>query len=154
MCAATLATYRKYWASHADDRKAFDSPVQNPMVGVMRTMFIADSDAEADRIAEPAYAHWYNALGWLWEKRGIALPISIPKDYEKAKQTGALVVGSPDTVTRIFEGQAQQIRQNYLVLMLAFGSLTHKQEMHSLNLFRREVMPRLAGLNEDAALAA
>jgi hypothetical protein len=38
--------------------------------------------------------------------------------------------------------------------MLAFGSLTHKQEMHSLNLFRREVMPRLAGLNEDAALAA
>jgi alkanesulfonate monooxygenase SsuD/methylene tetrahydromethanopterin reductase-like flavin-dependent oxidoreductase (luciferase family) len=154
MCAATLAAYRKYWATHAEDRKKVDSPVKNPMVGVMRTMFIADSDAEANRIAEPAYAHWYDALGWLWEKRGIALPISIPKDYEKAKQTGALVVGGPDTVTRIFESQAQQIRQNYLVLMLAFGSLTHAQEMHSLDLFRREVMPRLAGLNEDAAMAA
>jgi alkanesulfonate monooxygenase SsuD/methylene tetrahydromethanopterin reductase-like flavin-dependent oxidoreductase (luciferase family) len=154
MCAATLGAYRKYWAAHAEDRKVVDSPVTNPMVGVMRTMFIADSDAEADRIAAPAYAHWYDALGWLWEKRGIALPISIPKDYEKAKQTGALVVGSPDTVARIFESQAQQIRHNYLVLMLAFGSLNHEQEMRSLALFRREVMPRLVGLNEDAALAA
>jgi alkanesulfonate monooxygenase SsuD/methylene tetrahydromethanopterin reductase-like flavin-dependent oxidoreductase (luciferase family) len=154
MCAAALAAFRKHWVAHAEDRKQINSPVKTPMVGVMRTMFIADTDAEANRIAAPAYAHWYDSLGWLWDKRGIALPISIPKDFEKAKQTGALVVGSPDTVARIFEGQSQQIRQNYLVLMLAFGTLTHAQEMHSLDLFRREVMPRLAGLNKEAALAA
>jgi alkanesulfonate monooxygenase SsuD/methylene tetrahydromethanopterin reductase-like flavin-dependent oxidoreductase (luciferase family) len=154
MCATTLANYRKHWATHADDRKAFNSPVQSPIAGVMRTMFIADSDAEANAIAGPAYARWYDSLGWLWEMRGIALPISIPKDFEQAKGTGALVVGGPDTVARILESQAQQIRQNYLVLMLAFGTLTHAQEMHSLDLFRREVMPRLAGLNKEAALAA
>jgi hypothetical protein len=86
--------------------------------------------------------------------RGIKLPISIPEDFEQARQTGALVVGGPETVTRIFEEQAQRIRHNYLVLMLAFGSLTHAQEMHSLDLFRREAMPRLARLNDDAAAMA
>jgi hypothetical protein len=57
-------------------------------------------------------------------------------------------------VARVFGGQAERIRHNYLVLMLAFGSLTHAQEMRSLQLFEREVMPQLAALNnEDAALA-
>jgi alkanesulfonate monooxygenase SsuD/methylene tetrahydromethanopterin reductase-like flavin-dependent oxidoreductase (luciferase family) len=153
-CAATLAAFRKHWAAHADERRQFGSPVQSPMVGVMRTMFIADSDAEANRIARPAYARWYDSLGWLWRMRGIKLPISIPEDFEQAKQTGALVVGGPETVARIFEEQAQRIRHNYLVLMLAFGSLSHTQEMHSLDLFRREVMPRLARLNDDAAAMA
>jgi alkanesulfonate monooxygenase SsuD/methylene tetrahydromethanopterin reductase-like flavin-dependent oxidoreductase (luciferase family) len=154
MCAATLAAYGKHWAASADERKRFDSPVTSPMIGLMRTMFIADSDAEANRIAQPAYARWYDSLGWLWRMRGIKLPISIPEDFEQAKQTGTLVVGSPDTVTRICESQAQRVHHNYLVLMLAFGSLTHAQEMHSLDLFRREVMPRLASLNDEAAAMA
>jgi len=154
-CAATLAMYRRHWAECAEERRQYQSPVQTPMVGLMRTVFIADSDAEADRIAQPAYARWYDSLGWLWRKRDIPLPISIPEDYAVAKRSGALVVGSPETVARIFEAQAQRVGHNYLVLMLAFGTLTHAQEMHSLELFRREVMPRLAGLNDDdAAMAA
>ena len=32
---------------------------------------------------------------------------------------------------------------NYLVLQLAFGTLTHEQEMRSLELFSSEVMPAL-----------
>jgi hypothetical protein len=62
-----------------------------------------------------------------------------------------LVVGSPDTVRRILSAQAERIGQNYLVLLLAFGSLTHAQEMHSLNLFAREVMPTLAAMNREEA---
>lgn len=44
--------------------------------------------------------------------------------------------------------QAQRCGHNYLVLLLAFGSLTHAQQMRSLDLFRTEVMPELAALNE------
>ena len=150
-CAATLAAFRRHWAACAEERRQFNTPVREPMVGVMRTMFIADSDADAERIARPAYARWYDSLGWLWEKRGLKLPISISADFDQSRADGTLVVGSPDTVARIFETQAQTIKQNYLVLMLAFGSLTHAQEMHSLDLFRREVMPRLAGLNTAPA---
>jgi hypothetical protein len=69
------------------------------------------------------------------------------------------VVGGPDTVRRILTAQAERIGQNYLVLLLAFGSLTHAQEMHSLDLFAREVMPTLKAMNREeapqaAALAA
>jgi alkanesulfonate monooxygenase SsuD/methylene tetrahydromethanopterin reductase-like flavin-dependent oxidoreductase (luciferase family) len=155
-CAATLAAFRQNWVAHADERKQYNSPVRSPMAGVMRTLFIADSDAEADRIARPAYARWYESLDWLWQRRGVTLPISIPQDFDKAKASGTLVVGGPDTVGDILEAQARRIGHNYLVLMLAFGSLTHTQEMHSLELFGREVMPRLAGLNAapDALAAA
>ena len=61
------------------------------------------------------------------------------------------MVGSPDTVRRILTAQAERIGQNYLVLLLAFGSLTHTQEMHSLSLFAREVMPTLASMNREEA---
>jgi alkanesulfonate monooxygenase SsuD/methylene tetrahydromethanopterin reductase-like flavin-dependent oxidoreductase (luciferase family) len=153
-CAAELAAFRRHWPEHADDRRRFDSPVQSPLLGVMRTMFVADSDAEAERIARPAYAHWYESLGWLWTRRSQTLPISIPQDFDRARQAGALVVGGPETVERILQAQAAHIGHNYLVLMLAFGSLTHVQEMRSLELFRREVMPRLVGLGEQSGAVA
>jgi hypothetical protein len=59
------------------------------------------------------------------------------------------VVGSPQTVRRILSAQAERIGHSYLVLLLAFGSLTHAQEMHSLDLFARDIMPALATLNDE-----
>jgi hypothetical protein len=38
--------------------------------------------------------------------------------------------------------------------MLAFGSLTHAQEMHSLELFKSEIMPKLAAMNDEEASPA
>ena len=43
--AKMIATFRGHWAAHADERKRRKSPVQSPMVGAMRAMFVADSDA-------------------------------------------------------------------------------------------------------------
>jgi alkanesulfonate monooxygenase SsuD/methylene tetrahydromethanopterin reductase-like flavin-dependent oxidoreductase (luciferase family) len=117
----------------------------------MRAMFIADTDAEAERIAQPAYKRWFDSLAWLWIERGSFPPISISADYDQSKAAGTLVVGSPDTVRRILTAQAERIGQNYLVLLLAFGSLTHAQEMRSLSLFTGEVMPALAAMNREEA---
>jgi alkanesulfonate monooxygenase SsuD/methylene tetrahydromethanopterin reductase-like flavin-dependent oxidoreductase (luciferase family) len=148
--AKMLATFRAQWDAQAEERKRSRSPVVTPHCGVMRAMFIADSDAEAERIARPAYQRWFDSLAWLWVERGSFPPISISADYDQSKAAGTLVVGSPDTVRRILTEQAERIGQNYLVLLLAFGSLTHAQEMHSLNLFTREVMPTLAAMNREA----
>jgi alkanesulfonate monooxygenase SsuD/methylene tetrahydromethanopterin reductase-like flavin-dependent oxidoreductase (luciferase family) len=157
--AKMLATFRAHWATHAEDRAHARSPVAAPHCGVMRAMFIADTDAEAERIARPAYKRWFDSLAWLWVERGTFPPISISADYDQSKAVGTLVVGGPDTVRRILTAQAERIGQNYLVLLLAFGSLTHAQEMHSLDLFAREVMPTLKAMNREeapqaAALAA
>jgi alkanesulfonate monooxygenase SsuD/methylene tetrahydromethanopterin reductase-like flavin-dependent oxidoreductase (luciferase family) len=155
--ARMLAAFRSAWAGTGEERGRHASPVEHPFCGVMRAMFIADTDVEAERIARGAYKRWFDALAWLWVERGSFPPISISADYDTSKAAGTLVVGSPDTVARILCAQAERIRHNYLVLMLAFGSLTHAQEMHSLALFADEVMPKLASMNEDirsdAALA-
>jgi alkanesulfonate monooxygenase SsuD/methylene tetrahydromethanopterin reductase-like flavin-dependent oxidoreductase (luciferase family) len=147
--ANVLAVFRRHWETYAEERKRFNSPVTSPFVGVMRAMFVADSDAEAERIARPAYTRWFDNLAWLWKERGTFPPIAISADYDQSKAAGTLVVGSPETVGRILAAQAARCGYNYLVLLLAFGSLTHAQEMHSLKLFQAEVMPKLAGLNES-----
>jgi alkanesulfonate monooxygenase SsuD/methylene tetrahydromethanopterin reductase-like flavin-dependent oxidoreductase (luciferase family) len=150
--AKMIATFRGHWAAHAEERRRrFKSPVQSPMVGAMRAMVVADSDAEAERIARPAYKVWFDNLAWLWQERGTFPPIAIAADYDQSKAAGTLVVGSPERVAATFAGQAERCGHNYLVLLLAFGSLSHAQQMRSLELFRAQVMPRLAGLNNEAS---
>ena len=149
-----VQAFRSNWAAYADERRAYPSPVQSPMVGVMRAMFVADSDAEAERIARQAHETWFDNLAWLWKVRGTFPPIAIAADFDQARASGTLVVGSPDTVRRILVAQAERCGHNYLVLLLAFGSLTHAQQMRSLELFRTEIMPGLRGLNDDAATPA
>ncbi len=149
-----LATFRAHWTTYAGERSSYRSPVQTPHCGVMRAVFVADTDAEAERIARPAYKRWFDNLAWLWVERGTFPPISISADYDQSKAAGTLVVGGPDTVRRVLTAQAERIRQNYLVLLLAFGSLTHAQEMHSLSLLKSEIMPTLAAMNNEQAAGA
>jgi alkanesulfonate monooxygenase SsuD/methylene tetrahydromethanopterin reductase-like flavin-dependent oxidoreductase (luciferase family) len=150
-CAITLANYRAAWSEHANDPLRKLSPVKEPHAGVVRAMFIADSDAEAERIARPAYKEWFDALAWLWVQRGDYPPISLSASYDEARAMGTLVVGSPDTVRRELVAQAKIAGFNYLVLQLAFGSLGHANEMRSLELFAKEVAPALRDLAPAAA---
>lgn len=141
--AGILDDYREKWTEFAAERNAFGSPVQKPMLGAMRAMFIADTDEEAERLARPAYSRWYESLNWLWVLRRIKIPIAISPDYDEACEAGSLVVGGPEIVRRALIDQARTARFDYLVLQLAFGTLTHAQEMRSLELFAEEVMPAL-----------
>src|SRR5947199_4933431 len=118
--AKMLATFHAQWAAcapaRAQARERGAGPAERPFCGVMRAIFIADTDAEAERIARPAYKCWFDSLAWLWVERGSFPPISISADYDTSTAAGTLVVGSPDTVGRILCEQAARIRQNYLVL--------------------------------------
>jgi len=148
--AGILENYRRTWDACAAERRGFGSEVKTPMLGAMRAMFVADSDAEAERLARPAYARWYDSLNWLWILRDMRIPIAISPSFDEARAAGSLVVGGPDTVREALLAQALAAPFDYLVLQLAFGSLTHAQEMRSLELFRAEVMPAL----ESAAVGA
>ncbi len=115
----------------------------DPLAGVMRAVFVADTDAAAERAARPAYHRWADSLMWLWRDKGGVSPLPIPLEYDKALAARTLVVGSPDTVRRELLRQTEIGKHNYLVLQLAFGTLTHREQLHSLELFRREIMPSL-----------
>lgn len=138
-----IKRFREAWPKHAEERRQAGSIIDQPIVGMVRGMFIADTDAEAERIARPAYHKWFENLMWLWKENNSFPGIPLSQDYDESIRDGSLVVGSPDTVRRRFVAQAERCGHDYLVLKLAFGCLTHAQEMRSLELFRREVMPAL-----------
>lgn len=142
-----IAQYGEIWEQTRDDPARAGSPVTSPLIGLGRHLFIADTDAEAERLAAPAYAHWYDALAKLWTEHG-AKPVTgmIIDSYQEARSVGAAVVGSPETVKAELVAQAEDIGFNYFVAQFAWGCLTHEQEMHSLDLFVSEVMPALEAL--------
>jgi alkanesulfonate monooxygenase SsuD/methylene tetrahydromethanopterin reductase-like flavin-dependent oxidoreductase (luciferase family) len=148
--AQTVARFRAAWETHAEERKRYPAPVAEPLVGVMRALYVGASDAEAEAAARPAYHCWADSLSWLWRMKGGKSPLPIPLDYDEARKVGTLVVGSPERVRRELTEQSRLIGQNYLVLQLAFGSLTHAEEMNSLHLFCTEVMNHLKDIQPEA----
>ena len=80
-----MRAFRANWTSQASKREQYGSPVKTPMIGAMRAMFVADSDAEADRIARKAHETWFDNLAWLWKVRGTFPPIAIAANFDQAK---------------------------------------------------------------------
>ncbi|HWP26362.1 MAG TPA: LLM class flavin-dependent oxidoreductase [Xanthobacteraceae bacterium] len=152
--AQAISRFRDAWNTHAAERKTYGSPVTDPIIGIVRGIVIADTDTEAERIARPAYQHWFDNVCWLWRDNNAYPTIPLSEDYDESRRNGTLVVGSPDTVRQELVAQAKLCGHNYLVLKLAFGSLTHEQEMRTLNLFRKEVMPALLEVKPAAAPVA
>ena len=122
--AQAIARFREAWPLHAEERRQAGSPRRpSRLIGMVRGMFVADTDAEAERLARPAYRKWFDNLMWLWRENNSFPTISLSQDYDKSIRDGSLVVGSPDTVRRTLVAQSRRCGQNYLVLKLAFGSL-------------------------------
>jgi alkanesulfonate monooxygenase SsuD/methylene tetrahydromethanopterin reductase-like flavin-dependent oxidoreductase (luciferase family) len=118
-----------------------------PKIGLLRFIFVAESDAEAQRIARRAYPVWHSAYDHLHRKAGL-----IHERGEKTADFDATfngmrgVCGSPATVTRLLREQIEIASVNYLVGQFSFGDLSEAEMLNSIELFRREVMPALKGL--------
>lgn len=147
--ARRLVQFRDAWRKEIASRQHYQSPVLKPIVGAMRNVVIADTDAEAEKIARGAYERWYAKLNWLWLQRGQAAPTGFSGDYDTARNTGSLIVGSPKSVQQELSAQAHRCGYNYLLMVMNFGSMTHGEALRSLELFRREVMPNLERLDRD-----
>jgi alkanesulfonate monooxygenase SsuD/methylene tetrahydromethanopterin reductase-like flavin-dependent oxidoreductase (luciferase family) len=148
----SIARFRAAWDEEAHVRAKTALRHDEPLIGAMRAVVVAESDDEARRIAEPAHQQWFDSLCWLWKENGDFPPIALSPDFAEATASGALVAGSPETVRRALVEQARRLNFNYLVLHLAFGSLGHANEMRSLALFAEHVMPALRAI--EAPLAA
>jgi len=120
-------------------------------IGVLRNIVVADTDVEAHRIARPAMTHHLDMLNWLRDMHSssdLAARLSVPRaaTLEENLQDGTLIAGTPDTVIAVIERQTAELGINYLLSYLFFGEMTLVQALRSLQLFRTEVMPRIAHL--------
>ncbi len=116
-----------------------------PRIGMTRYLVLADSDAEAREVASRAYKLWYASFVHLWIKHGLKpIGVGYPEEFEGFDADGRGLAGTPATVRRALERQIEEAGINYLLCRFAFGDLTLRESMRSLELFVRGVMPALS----------
>jgi alkanesulfonate monooxygenase SsuD/methylene tetrahydromethanopterin reductase-like flavin-dependent oxidoreductase (luciferase family) len=132
--------YREEWA-------ALGKPADHlPLMGVMRNMVLAETDEEAMRVANRAYAPWKEHLGHLWQRPGLDVPafVSGPSTFAEWHRAGGAYAGTPEGAREFVARQLDVAGANYLVADLAFGDMTFDEAARSAELLATEVMPAVA----------
>jgi alkanesulfonate monooxygenase SsuD/methylene tetrahydromethanopterin reductase-like flavin-dependent oxidoreductase (luciferase family) len=131
--------YRRSWA------EAGNSADTLPLMGMTRTIVVAETDAEALDVARRAHRRWHRSFMQLWEKHGTR-PINAfyPDSFEEVERMGFGVAGSPAKVRDVLMRQITDAGVNYQVCRFAFGDTELQESLRSLELFTAKVMPELA----------
>jgi probable LLM family oxidoreductase len=118
-------------------------------IGVHSPGHIAETDAQAREELWPHYRVMRDRIG---AERGWP-PISAAEfDHEIA--AGSLYVGSPETVAQKIAGTVRALGASRFDLKYSAGTLGHELMLRSIELYGREVMPRVRQLlSEEATLA-
>lgn len=127
--------YRKAWGDAPHAASAM------PMLGMSRHVVIADTDAEAIAVAEPAYTRWFNSLLHLWRVHGMQIPLSFPEDLATARAKGLAVVGSLASVRAQLADEIAVSGVNYLLCRIAFGNLPLETSLATVTAMREEILP-------------
>ena len=138
--------YKKLWAEHKDDSNRLNAHVANPKLGMARPIYVAPTDSEAIAAARSAHKVWGEHVGFLFDEAGIKMELlDRLRDFEYQMEEETMLVGSPATVVeKIVRTVDETGGINYLNCLFAFGDMSHKQVMNSMELFTRQVMPAFA----------
>jgi len=113
-------------------------------VGVHSPGHIADTDAEAREALWPAYEVMRNRIGaergWGPTSRG---------EFEREIAAGSLYVGAPETVARKIAATVGALGASRFDLKYSAGTLGHERLLRSIELYGREVIPRVRRLLAD-----
>jgi alkanesulfonate monooxygenase SsuD/methylene tetrahydromethanopterin reductase-like flavin-dependent oxidoreductase (luciferase family) len=118
---------------------------------VWRNVYVAETDAEAERVAKPAFEamHAFRVAmrNRVFEEQGKSiLPMPAPGTAPPAHAAieTALVCGSPATVAeKLAEVAATGV--GGLIMQFRIGPMSYEQTASSLTLFREKVIPSLRG---------
>lgn len=121
---------------------------QKPLpVGVHVPGFIARTDDEAVEVLWPHTQALYDRIG---RERGWP-PITRAR-FEAEVTTGAMHVGSPETVARKIARTVQLLNVDRFALKYSNGTLPHERMMTAIELYGGEVIPRVRDLLAREAL--
>ncbi|MCF8478423.1 MAG: LLM class flavin-dependent oxidoreductase [Pseudolabrys sp.] len=129
--------YRADWSALGRDAAAL------PHIGITRHVVVADTDAQAERIAQAAYPRWRNAMDYLWRRDGVPFLLKdiYPTDFAGLQAIGHGIAGSPATVRDYIARLEREAGVNYVLCQMVFGDMNFSDASHSIELFGREVMP-------------
>lgn len=132
--------FERFRASQERGEARYALPGTAPRFGIMRHVFVAPTDEEADALARPAFADHYASFTHLWRLHGSERH-SASADFDQLAGEGRLFVGSPQTVARRVAEAVTGGAVNYVAGSFAWGSLDSDASLRSLRLFRDEVIP-------------
>lgn len=117
--------------------------------GLLRQLVIANTEVEARRRAEPAFAAFRRNFTHLWNhyKDPLASQL-LPEDMDQIIAHGEAIVGTPEQVGERLAHELDASGANYLVCRFAFGNLAPEHVEESLSLFCERVKPALAPIGE------
>jgi alkanesulfonate monooxygenase SsuD/methylene tetrahydromethanopterin reductase-like flavin-dependent oxidoreductase (luciferase family) len=114
-----------------------------PKFGLGRFVVVADTDAEAWQIARDGYPMWHQSFTHLFRMYGRVPSNPRPPTFNEIAADGRAIAGSPARVTHVIRQQMAEAGADYFVGQFAFGDLPRAATLHSIELFAREVMPKL-----------
>jgi len=110
-------------------------------IGVHSPGFVAETDEEARETVWPAYREMRNRIG---AERGWG-PTS-RAEFESEIERGSMYLGSPDVVARKIAATVNALGLSRFQLKYSSGPLPHEAMMRSIELYGREVIPRVREL--------
>jgi alkanesulfonate monooxygenase SsuD/methylene tetrahydromethanopterin reductase-like flavin-dependent oxidoreductase (luciferase family) len=138
------AQYRETWVEHSRDLGRHNAHVAAPRLGKSQHVYIAETEAEAEKTGLAAYKAWAEHLTHLTRKHG--QPHLLNVDPASPGAVARFVGGTPRSVAQQLEEVVKEAGINYLLLIFSFGGLRPGLAMRSMDLFASEVMPALRKL--------
>ena len=140
-CKPHFDLYRKVWQEHRNDPGRHNARASSPYLAKTQHLVIASNDDEAEEIGLRAYEKWASHIHHLTRKLG--RPDVHKNDPYSEDSAHRLITGSPRVALDKLQEVLDVTSANYLLLVFSFGDIPPEHAMRSLELFRREVMPRL-----------
>jgi len=133
--------YREIWEKHRNDPGRHNAHVRVPFLAKTLHLVIAETDAEAEKLGLEAYWKWAGHIHHLTRKLG--RPDVHKSDPYAEDSAQRLVTGSPKTALEKVQEVLHVTSANYLLCIFSFGDLAPEHAMRSLELFSKDVMPKL-----------
>jgi alkanesulfonate monooxygenase SsuD/methylene tetrahydromethanopterin reductase-like flavin-dependent oxidoreductase (luciferase family) len=126
-------------------RRALDQYGHPPLpIGMHSLGYVARTDDEATAVQWP---HWFEVMEASSRQPGWDRPTMSKFQAEIAG--GSLYVGSPETVATKLAAAIRLLGLHRFDLAYAIGRVPHEQRMATIELYGREVIPRVRALLED-----
>ncbi len=115
----------------------------DPKFGLVRQLYVAESQEQAEREARVAYEQHRACFTYLWERLGGAERFQPESDFDTAIDHARLIVGTPEHVRERVQEHLHATAANYFVANFSFGDMADEQVMRSIGLFTEQIMPSL-----------
>lgn len=139
---ALFDLYKGVWQEHHTDPNRLNAHVPEPKYGIVRHIYVAETDEHALQEAKAAFADFIYNFNYLRMVNGdTGARAAYLTDFDARRAEGLHIVGSPETVTQQVQEHIRITGSNYFVGSFFFGTLTHEQILRSLRLFAEEVIP-------------